>query len=185
MLSDLTADGQTLAWPDARLILHQLADETAEAYKDGTLPSVLTTDQVWIQETGRVFLLDFPLQGEAKPLAPQDDRQRSLDFLRETATLALEGRPRTSSQPIRAPVPLHASRMLRRSMATPGEKPYASVEELRADLNSTQNEPVEVTPALWLAHLGLLSFLLFPGLAMMFSVIFLFPYLTPRRSSMN
>jgi hypothetical protein len=55
--------GQPIAqpqpWSQVRFWIHDLANEIAAAEKDGTLPSELSLDRVWITGEGRAKLLDF------------------------------------------------------------------------------------------------------------------------------
>jgi hypothetical protein len=67
---------------------------------------------------------------------------------------------------IRSPLPAHADALLARLLGV--GRPYATVEELRAELEATRDRPPRVTPALRLAHLATLGALLSPGLFMMF-----------------
>ena len=56
-----------LSWELGRLVLRDLADELRVAAVDGTLPSQLTVDQVWLDHSGHVKLLDHPIRvGNAK-----------------------------------------------------------------------------------------------------------------------
>src|SRR5262249_47485221 len=79
--ADLVAGSRRLAWHQVRPVLEQLADELAAACADGTLPSVLTADQVWVRSGGQALLLDAPpgeptLPPEESP--PATDQGRSL-----------------------------------------------------------------------------------------------------------
>jgi hypothetical protein len=115
-------------WPEVRPMLVELTDELVAACKEGSLPSALSVDQVWIDSAGKVQLLDFPLQAasadaEASPPEATQQRaradQQSLALLRQIATLTLEGRARSADAPPArisglAAVPEHAARMLQR-----------------------------------------------------------------------
>src|SRR5207244_9642454 len=112
-LRQLVSPREPLAWADARPILEQTARELTAAQADGTLPAILTLDQVWVQPDGRVQLLDSPLELSAEAGLV------SLDLVRQATALALEGAPRPPDAlawPIRAPLPGHAERMLGRLM---------------------------------------------------------------------
>jgi hypothetical protein len=67
---------------------------------------------------------------------------------------------------IRAPTPYHADALLARLLGV--GQPYATVEELRADLDATRSRPPRVTPALRLVHLATLGTLLSGPLFLMF-----------------
>jgi uncharacterized RDD family membrane protein YckC len=161
--------GGRLCWPDARPLLEQLGGELAAAHAEGSLPGILTTDQVWVQADGRALLLDTPLtgtvpEGEA-PLAEDDPQEQALALLAETAILALEGDRRSAGDahpPVRAPVPEHASRLLDRLLG--GKEPYGRLEELQNDLVATRELPGEVTRGRRLGQLALLTASLSVGL---------------------
>jgi uncharacterized RDD family membrane protein YckC len=163
-LTDLVHPSQPWPWRDVRPVLEQLADELAAAEEDGTLPARLTVAQVWIRSDGRVQLLDTaPASGAV------DSRPRGLDLLREVAVLLLEGRPRppdAAPVPVRAPVPLHARRML--SGLVGAASPYQDVGEFRLHLAATRPLPAEVTSEQRASHLAVLGALLFVGLVFMF-----------------
>lgn len=164
-------DDSRLDWHDTRNILARLADELAAAGTDGTLPGELTVDQVWVEPSGRVYLLDFALdqQGLMQHLSDTADAQeRGLSLLRQVAVLALEGKPRPTGDDgaIRAPLPGHAAAILDRLLGV--RQPYRTVAELRADLEASRNEPTRLTSALRAGYLGNLALLFLPGVLMMF-----------------
>ncbi len=139
LLADLVAKGSRLSWPDALAILEPLAAELEEAEKDGTLPGRLSPEQVWVQASGRVLLLDAPPREPTPAATP-------LDLLRQAAAVALEGRtrrPEELRQPIRAPVPGHAAELLARLMGA--EEPFAGVAEARAALAAAHAKPEEIS----------------------------------------
>jgi uncharacterized RDD family membrane protein YckC len=51
-----------LAWEHGRTVLLDLAEELRAAARDGSLPSWLSLDQVWLDRSGHVKLLDDPIQ---------------------------------------------------------------------------------------------------------------------------
>ncbi|HWE36541.1 MAG TPA: protein kinase [Isosphaeraceae bacterium] len=133
-----------LSWSDARPILHDLADELAAACDDGTLPAGLSVDQVWVEPDGRVELVD-PLGAEGGRPPEQPEQRRALELLLRAAALALEGgRRRVKDLPtaIKAAVPLHARRILDRLLGVGA--PYATMAEVRADLDATRALPTEL-----------------------------------------
>jgi len=157
-LSDLCDPAHRLPWRTYRGILEQLAGELADACADGTLPETLHVEQIWIQDNGRVQLLDVPL-GERSTTdgqtatAPAD--ARALGLVREATRLALEGRVGTPNEAIRAPVPEHAARILRR--LRDGPEGYATIADLQADLNASHDSLPEVNRALRAVHLVVLA----------------------------
>ena len=100
------AAGGPLVWYQARPLLDQLANEMEAATTDGTLPAMLTPEQVWIREGGSVLLLDAPpsefsstsptrQRGADTSLArraciPSNDHDRLLELLRQVAVLLLD-----------------------------------------------------------------------------------------------
>jgi hypothetical protein len=145
-LPELVASERRLAWADARPMIELLTDELVVACADSTLPPQLTPHHVWVEPSGRVKLLDMPLR-DCLPLpAESRDDDRALALLAQVCVLSLEGRQHASaSRPIspQAPVPAHASDMLRR--LAPGSKSYVRVEEFQSALRATRDRQPEVT----------------------------------------
>jgi uncharacterized RDD family membrane protein YckC len=56
-----------LSWERSRIVLLDLAEELRVAALDGTLPASLSLDQVWLDRSGHVKLLDHPIE----PCVPQ------------------------------------------------------------------------------------------------------------------
>jgi hypothetical protein len=156
--ADVIAAGGGLDWAAVRGLLEQLADELDTAAAAGTLPDVLTLEQVHVPSPGRVALLDGP---PAPGAAGPTDRN-ALALLRQVAVAALAG---AAGPPPRVPLPVHARALLRR--LTGESAPYERVSELRADLAATRDRPAEVTPVLRALHLALGSSFLALGLLVM------------------
>jgi hypothetical protein len=169
-LADLVEPHAPLTWGQVRPLLLQLSDELVAACADGSVPRPLTAAQVWVQDSGRVQLLDTPL---AEP--PTEDRDcpgatdsaRALALLRRVAVLALEGRlrPEPDGTRVHAPAPASARLLLNRLMGV--EQPDTEVEQVQADLIALQGEPTEVTRAARSAQLALLLAMLAPFLLVM------------------
>lgn len=175
-----------LPWANARLILHDLAEELALASADGTLPANLSVDQVWILANGCVQLVDTLglTASETTPAAADPDATaaRCLDLLRRTAALALEGGrfPHNGPSPdtIRSPVPEHAARMLDRLIGHPrdGDAPYTDLASFVADLEADRDQPTEVDTPRRAAHLAPeVVAMAFPMVAMFMVTCPLFP----------
>ncbi len=106
-------------WSQVRFWLLDLATEISAAQKDGTLPTMLALDRVWITGDGRAKLLDFPAPGcrapetdaaaKPPPIAASSTPQ---EFLHEFAVRALAGpAPESGKVPARielGPLPLKA-----------------------------------------------------------------------------
>jgi hypothetical protein len=164
-LADLVAPAAGLGWTESRFILEQLADELAEARADGTLPTELGLDQVWVLPDGRVQLLDFDLDGRHG--FPPDDAG-ALSLLRQVAELAVEGERRPPDAPpaaIHAPVPRHAVELLDRLMGA--RAPFTSLTEFRSALAETHGRPTETTRLIRTTHVGVQAIFLAAGVAWM------------------
>jgi hypothetical protein len=154
----------------------QLTDELDAAAVDGTLPSILTVDQVWVHPNGSVQVLDMAVPSTVPPsIAPAEGtaQQRALRLLGDTAQLALEGRLRVAGDapgPVKAPVPEHAKDILQRLACGPNA--YQSVAELEADLSASHDCLAEVTPRLRAAKLLLLGLGLAPLLLLLWVITF-------------
>jgi hypothetical protein len=164
-LADLMEKEGRLSWAEVRPLLEQLTDELTQAGKEGTVPNPLTIHQVWVEPSGRVLLLDFPLLPPAGASAALAETATALNLLRQVAILGLEGRPRPagmSGGPIRAPLPGHASRILEQLLGI--QSSYTSMDQVRADLAATQSRPTQMNRTLRGGHLALLAPLLAIGL---------------------
>jgi hypothetical protein len=124
-----------LPWAQVRFWLLDLARELQLAENDGTLPTALALDRVWITADGRAKLLDFPAPGlshsgassvsaGAEALAaaaivpPQlHGGHATARFVAEVARVALEGHPppKTSGgSPLAIPLPVPVREVLKR-----------------------------------------------------------------------
>ncbi len=170
-----------LPWSDVLALLTDLAEELEAARGDGTFPPRLSVEHVWIQNNGRVQLLD-PLDwndetpdhdqaaaAEFEPRGPDADELKALAFLLDVARTSLEGgrtarRPADVAAPdrIRAAAPERAGVILERLA---GVRPrYPSLAALRADLAAAAERPTEVGAPRRMAQIGIQAILLFPGL---------------------
>lgn len=163
-LSELVTLDEPITWAAARPLIEQLAHELSAAENDGSLPTQLNLEQVWVQDDGRVQLLDAPLQARARPTSAVP-----LELLRQATVTLLEGRPlgAEARAGVRAPVPGHAAPMLCRLLGP--DKTYKNTQQIVDDLAATRANPREVTFSLRLGHLWVLTILLLPGLVSMFA----------------
>jgi eukaryotic-like serine/threonine-protein kinase len=171
-LHELVAGGRGLPWHDVQPLLEQLADESAEACGDGTLPAELTPETVWYQPGGRLQIVDTG-QPDAPATDPRQDEARALTALGRVAALALEGRPRPSGHetgPIRAPVPHHARKILDR--LTGPARPYEGIEAVRDDLHEVRGRRAEFSLASRLGRIGFLWASYFGALVLSLSLVF-------------
>jgi uncharacterized RDD family membrane protein YckC len=160
-LTDAVHRNGPLPWADARYLLDQLIEEFRTAEGDGTVPERLGIDQVWVEPNGRVQLLDCPIANH-----PSTASRSPLILLREVTSLALEGHPRATTLPVRAPVPPHAVAVLDKLFMDGG---YCEVAELQRELAETQMTRPEVTPSVRAAQLGIQAALLASALIVMFA----------------
>jgi uncharacterized RDD family membrane protein YckC len=109
------------SWSHVRYWVHDLASELSVAEMDGTLPSTLSLDRVWITGEGRTKLLDFPAPGITSeersnvPAIPSDNASggpptlpaagRTLSFLSKVAAAALAGDSFGGARPSRPQQP--------------------------------------------------------------------------------
>jgi hypothetical protein len=150
----LTADGRKRTWGEARPILEELLEELEASCAEGSLPAALAPEQVWMQRDGRIQLSAVPLTGAEHADGASHDQERALRFVGEVAVTALEGRQRLiadAGDRVCAPLPLHASDMLDRLLASE----YRTLAELRQDLEAARDRPAEVSRLRRAGHLAL------------------------------
>ncbi|MBV6499502.1 MAG: Serine/threonine-protein kinase PknD [Prosthecobacter sp.] len=99
-------------WSTARQWLHDLAQELELSRREGSLPSLLSLDRIWITEENRLKLLPF-----AAPGTETTPQVNASTFLNHAAQAMLEGRipgpEEALSRPAAAPVPAAAREWLR------------------------------------------------------------------------
>ncbi|MFO0947615.1 MAG: protein kinase [Planctomycetota bacterium] len=177
-LSALVTDTRALAWHQLRPILEQLTDELVTAASDGTFPHRLSIEQVWIQPSGRVQLLEPAAEVMKSPEGESLD-ERALRFLFDVAVLSLRGptaqaryaaRRRGGDKalpnPFRIPLPLHAAQILER--LAQDKQPYESLDQLWSDLLATQYHPPAVTRSVRSGQLAVHALFTLVGLGLMF-----------------
>jgi uncharacterized RDD family membrane protein YckC len=168
-LPTLIQPGTRLLWADFLPVLEQLSDELSAALEDGTLPRVLSLEQVWVEPSGRVQLLDAPL-GPIPQQPSEDDPHRALKLLRDACRLALEGKlpaaGETASAHLAAPLPGHARGLMNR-LFRPRDS-YRHPAEVRRDLEGMKDQATEVGQPRRGVHLVLQAVLLAAGLSWMF-----------------
>jgi uncharacterized RDD family membrane protein YckC len=102
-------------WKSVRFWLYDLANEISAAEKDGTTPTELKLDRVWITADGRVKLLDFPAPGTTSyPHLPANANGR--DFLNAVAIASVTGNVSNVNEPAsetRMQLPLHTKEFLK------------------------------------------------------------------------
>jgi uncharacterized RDD family membrane protein YckC len=155
-----------LEWAETRPILEDLVDELAAGLREGTLPSGLVVDQVWVEPDGRTILVDALADG---PVG-EATTETVFDLVAAAAVTALEGPGRLpkSGRPtaIRKPIPRHASMMFDRLLRAEaaGVEPFEGPAELLRELQADRDLPTEVSRSRRAAHLILEMALLAPGL---------------------
>lgn len=141
-LVNLIAEPQL--WSQVRFWLFDLAVEICAAQKDGTVPSVLSLDRVWITADGRAKLLDFPAPGVVlDPERVTGEFANATEFLSRVAAASIEGRtatlPEAAKPPSPLPLPLHARTLLDRLSE------LANVESIVAALKPLLRQPAVVS----------------------------------------
>jgi hypothetical protein len=166
-LPDVITPAAPLNWAVARNILEQVVQELVEGDQDGTPPALVVPEQVWVEPSGRVQVLDFPLptgRGEAgseiKTRYPGGTPD-PFPFLRRLTTLMLEGQPRNTPHPLAAPLPSRAETLTADLM----DDRFGTPADLGAALTADRPHPAEVTTGTRAGHLSttavLCSFWLF------------------------
>jgi serine/threonine protein kinase len=154
-----------MAWSDVRPLLLQLSQELTTALSDGTFPDELGPEQVWLQPDGQLMVIGarFPTDVHSQTPDAATETARSILFLRQAATIMLEGKIRSPKRvrPIHAPIPAHAQVIINRLMGVT-EPAIRHSKELLEALNATAERPVEVTSSMRLGQVLLLSALLSP-----------------------
>jgi hypothetical protein len=176
-LVDVAGPDRRLTWAETRPVLEQLAAELAAAEADGSGVLQPGVDQVWVEPGGRVQLVDFPIPCGPAPSqqsAPDRPARNALDYVRQVATLALEGQPRSQGGGVKAPLPPHASHILNKLF----DSGYRTAAQLHTDLVENASHPPLVTASLRAAHLSAQGALLATGLIFMFIMSGLFNYMS-------
>ncbi|HEY6059560.1 MAG TPA: RDD family protein, partial [Gemmatimonadales bacterium] len=140
-LADWAPARRGLGWREMRDVLHSLARELESRFaRDGTAGS-LSSRQVWIEQSGRALLLDFPVQS---PLSAPDDAAVEVtpatwrDFLRRIVT--------TGFQRVGVPLPEYARGIV--ADLSDGGGPGStsrSIADFRTALEGVAARPAEVS----------------------------------------
>lgn len=155
-LTWVSTPSQPLDWATARLILEQLSDELDAAIRDGTCPSSLSLEQVYVSSNTRVQLLEAPLdpaiwtRAETVPASLTDtstaghpSARRGLELLRQCAAVCLQGTAGSPGQRIAAPVPRYAAAWLARLSGL--RKPFATMTQAREQLAAYSGYPPKLS----------------------------------------
>ncbi len=139
-----------LDWHAGREVLEALAEELDAAIDDGTMPSELAVERIWIQPDGRVVLIDpeiDPLSELSIAIDGNTHSLRAVELLRRVAVHTLSGvspsRIDDQPRPVGAPVPGHAVKMVARLCRL--ESPYAAPCDFLRELARTR----EYVPTIW------------------------------------
>ena len=150
-----------LPWRDARPIIEDLADELSAACDDGTLPSGLTIDQIWVQPDGRALLVD-QLGRHGDSVEEGNEHKRALALIHAAAALSLEGGRRRlddAKSGVRTAIPMHAFDLLAR-LNPDHARSYQDVRSFRAELSATRDLPTEVERMHRATQLGIMAAIL-------------------------
>jgi serine/threonine protein kinase len=134
-------------WKDVRLWLLDLAQELDTAIKDGSGPSTLSLERIWITGTGHAKILDFRAPGMSEksdePLTQLDDAV-ARRFLRQVAFSALEGKALSldeayAGRAMSTPLPPHGRAFLNELAE------FLDLAEVVARLRNLTSQPAVVT----------------------------------------
>ncbi len=165
-ITDVLQHRQRLNWTDASEILSQATQEILESEHDCTPLPALNSEHLWVDPSGRLQVLDFPLPtGSTAPLAELRSRYpigqlQPYRFLRELSTLLLEGKARNTRAPIAAPLPRDAQVITTKLM----NREFQSVREISAALEQSRFVPDQVSMGMRLGQLSVQGMLLSLGL---------------------
>jgi eukaryotic-like serine/threonine-protein kinase len=149
-LMDTIAPSARLSWADSRMILEQLVRELKEGQADSTNPSRLGVNQLWVEPSGRLHLLEFPLPTH-RP-APEVAKE-PMQLIRQLTTLLLEGQARNTGGGLKAALPLPAARAMNSFFEN--SEP-SNLEQIHRTLVTSYQQPAEVTTGMRTGHIGLL-----------------------------
>jgi uncharacterized RDD family membrane protein YckC len=142
-------------WEISRPLLEELVEEIVASNADGTLPSTPECQQIWIQPTGRLLLVDLPQRALVSSGAPKD---QNLALVRDTAIALMatpvSGRPGMHDVPV--PMPAHARKIMSRLLGEaeyrksgkPVAEPFHKFEEVQQVFQETHDLPMEVSRSL-------------------------------------
>ena len=177
-LVDVVTADKPLSWPDARLLLEQVVEELITAEMDGTLPHRLGIDQLWVEATGRIHLLEFPIPtGAELPVSATTP----IGLIRQVATLVLEGKPRENGGRILAPLPSHASRTTDKLFDA--NAPFEDVCEVQKELADSHASQPKVTTSMRVVHIGYVGLLSGVGVVLLLVLIVGYPFLIALRET--
>ena len=166
-LVDIVDPHKPLTWAETRILLEQLAGELEASEADGTGTWRPTIEQIWVEPTGRLQLLDFslPVHVPVKGSNPAGGENNSTTLIRQLTTLCLEGKARATGGKLAAPLPPHAS-----SIVNPifEENKPNLVPALRYELANSYAQMPVVTSGIRFGHIGVQSAMLALGLLVMF-----------------
>jgi len=143
-----------LTWEQVREVLLTLVDELSSGREENDLPASVSLDHLWIDASGQLRLLDFPVREQGMEEASDDlPASEWRDLLHQLLLLCLEGRyvppAELDDRLPRLPLPEHARRQVAR-ICKPGTDPPALAwlqEELRA--SSTKSTHVTLRQRVW------------------------------------
>ncbi len=148
-----------LPWRDAMPILYQVSGELTVAETEGTIPRLVSEDQVLVEPGGRVTLADYP------PGSGPRDAAEPLEFLKRVARLAA-GRPLgVRPRPPGGPVPVRAGRFLDRLLGA--AEPFPDLPSFATELHTLHSAPTDVSRPWRGVRLAIVAVLCFPGLFML------------------
>lgn len=153
-----------LPWKDTRAILKQYCDEMVQSQHDGSTPTILSINQIWLDTRGRLVVLDpwLDIFNDAENneivVSPGNGNGSTLDPLEvanQIASIALSGRPhragnglleaasKSRTPVVERPLPMHARKLVDR-LAGATLPAYESIDVLRSDLAASETLATKV-----------------------------------------
>ncbi len=137
-----------LSWDETRPLLTALVEELRTGREQGDLPARISLDHLWVDASGGLRLLDFPLRRHPKDEASADAASSEWGvLLHQLTVLALEGRlarpADRDGQIPRLPLPEHAREIVAGVCDRSEEQP--SLASLHNALRESATTPTRVT----------------------------------------
>jgi hypothetical protein len=159
-LQSLTDQGHKLDWPATFHLLSELTDELRAAKNDQTTPNLPSAQQLWIQQRGSVQWLDVPTQ-PAETTAETLTEAQQLQFLGQSARLALEGSMMRVGQTLQCPIPVAGYTLINLLLAEPPG--IRSLDALEAEMEQISVKPFFLKRGARLRSLVLQALCLIPA----------------------
>jgi uncharacterized RDD family membrane protein YckC len=170
-----------LDWSAAQPVIEQLIEELAVSADEGTLPTPLTQENVWVYKSGRLKLVGSMISRECSTVpAPEDTSDDAVrGLIANVAALMLEGKPRGPAQsgPIRAPLPRGTAAVLNRFWDQ--SRQFKSLGGMRKALGQLRERPSRVNRPRRIINVLILALLAVVPFSCIWSILFFGPVFIP------